>query len=179
MAALERLWRDAAIRSVDPPAAELRHASAQAQVWRDVAGLPTDALHERIARLVDSHRLAIARGDIEWLRELDATWRAAPAMIEDLRVLRAAGEIGLGLGTSGWTGPEIELLVEESFLVPGVPAEDAWRALAEGDRDRARGHVRKAQAERVPLLRSVRAEVWPGFVLDIELRALRALLNRA
>jgi hypothetical protein len=178
MMALERLWRDAAIRCVDPPTAELRRASAPAQAWRDVAGLPTDALHDRIARLVDCHRLAIAQGNIEWLRELDATWRAAPGMIEDLRVLRAVGEIRLGLGMSGWTGPEIELLVEESFLVPGVPAEDAWRALAEGDRDSARRHVRKAQAERAQLLGSVSAEVWPGLVLDVELRALRALLSR-
>jgi hypothetical protein len=178
MMALESLWRDAAIRSVDPPTTELRHASAAAEAWRDVAGLPTDALHDRIARLVDCHRLAIAQGNVEWLRELDATWRAAPRMIEDLRVLRAAGEIGLGLGMSGWTGPEIELLVEESFLVPGVPAEDAWRALAEGDRDRAHGHVLKAQAGRASLLGPIRTEIWPGFVLDVELRALRALLGR-
>ena len=100
-------------------------------------------------------------------------------MIDDLRVLRAIGEIALGLGTSGWTAPEIESLVEESFLVPGVPAEDAWRALAEGDRDRARSHVREAQAARAALLGSVCPEVWPGLILNVELRALRTLLNRA
>jgi hypothetical protein len=169
---VEALWRQAAAAGVDPAIEELLSALP---AWDNVVALPSDALDERLARLFDTHRLAIALRDVDSLRELELTWRSAPALIDSLRVLRARGEINLGLGGRGWMPAELELLVDESFLVVGVPTEDAWRALAVGDTDSARSALERAQAASVI---DVSPLVWPGVVLGVEVRALRTLLAR-
>lgn len=170
---LEELWRRAAVAGADPAIQELLLSAPPA--WDDVVALPSYALDERLARLFDTHRLAIALRDLDALRALELTWRSAPALIDSLRVLRARGEIDLGLGGRGWTPAELEMLVDESFLVVGVPTEDAWRALAHGDIDSARSALERAQAA-APV--GVSPLVWPGVVLGVELRALCALLAR-
>jgi hypothetical protein len=137
--------------------------------------LPSDALDERLARLFDTHRLAIAHSDLDALRVLELTWRSAPALIDSLRVLRAQGEIDLGLGGRGWRLAELEMLVDESFLVVGVPTEDAWRALALGDVGGARSALERALAVSSA---GVSPLMWPGVVLGVELRALHALCAR-
>jgi hypothetical protein len=169
---LEELWRRAAVAGVDPAIEELLSALP---AWDDVVALPSDALDERLGRLFDTHRLAIAHSDLDALRALELRWRSAPALIDSLRVLRARGEIDLGLGGRGWTPAELEMLVNESFLVVGVPTEDAWRALALGDVGSARSALERGRA-----VSSAGASplMWPGVVLGVELRALRALCAR-
>ncbi len=117
-------------------------------------------------------------GDVTWLRRLHEAWSVAPRDIDQLRVLRATGEIGLGLGADGdrphgWSAEEIYDLVAEGFLLPQALSERASMALARGDLDEARTAVQDAIRARA---RDRRPDAGaPGMVLDVELRVLRSL----
>lgn len=178
---LEEVWRSAALPPpADPPRDVLERLTGPDAAWRGVAAWPLEALDERIARLFDTHRLAIALGATAWLERLDEAWRRCPFPVDELRRLRATGEIGLGLGADGWTADQVEALVDERFLIPAAPADAAWIALAAGNRDVAERLVaqlwddRRGSAAAGPD-DAVRA---PGWALGVEPRALRALLGR-
>jgi hypothetical protein len=176
----------------DPPVGELRTHADQSVVWPQVGRLPPDALWDRVGRLFDCHHLAIVDEDTEWLWRLDRLWREAPPYIDELRVVRALGEIGLGLAPGGtrpygWSPAEQCALIDEAFLLPSVPTERAWLALAEGEIDDARGHLAQASALHRDLLLTWRANpeaasaqvrAAPGAALGVELRALGTLVQR-
>ena len=198
-APLEHLWLRAALETVasgelvEPPLAELKRLTRPERAWHEVAPWPAEALQDRIRRLMDSHRLAIAINDMEWLDQLDASWEIAPAVIDQMPRLRARGEIGLGLSPGGprphgWSPAELELLTVESFLLPNAPSDRAWRALAERHTRRARRELAELDArmalaalgwEAAPEdgLRQIRAH--PAAVLRVEARALRALIAKS
>jgi hypothetical protein len=95
---LEGVWQRAALtavatgRVVDPPLGELMRLTTPASAWADLPRWPSESIDDRIGRLRDSHRLAIALGNTAWLSQLDACWSSAVA-IDPLTVLRARGEI--------------------------------------------------------------------------------------
>lgn len=197
-ASLERVWLRAALSAiasgclVDPPIAELKELTTPERAFQGVSPWPTEALGDRIGRLVDSHRLAIAIGDLGWLAQLDASWEAAPPLVDALRKLRAQGEIRLGRspggsGALGWTPDELEALEEESFLRPDAPADRAWRALSMRDRSTALRAIADYQARMTDVARrwEVAAEeglrqiaLYPAAALQIEVRALLRLVER-
>ncbi|MDN5778918.1 MAG: hypothetical protein L0H96_18650 [Humibacillus sp.] len=173
------MWRQAALaplqgaRRVDPPTETLRRLTEPDAAWVGIIGWPLSALDDRIGRLFDCHHLAVALADVTWLRRLHEAWSVAPRDVDELRVLRATGEIGLGLGADGdrphgWSAEEIHDLVAEGFLLPHAPSERAWLALARGDLVEARTAVEDAARARP-------AAGVPGTVLDVELRALGSL----
>lgn len=173
----ESVWRQAAL-AVDPPTESLRRLTEPDAAWTGIAGWPLSALDDRIGRLFDCHHLAIVLADVTWLRRLHEAWSVAPRDVDELRVLRATGEIGLGLGADGdrphgWSAEEIHDLVAEGFLLPHAPSERAWLALARGDLVEARTAVEDAVRARAQDRRPA-ADV-PGILLDVELRALRSL----
>jgi hypothetical protein len=181
---LESVWRQAALaalqggRRVDPPTESLRRLTEPDVAWAGIAGWPLSALDDRIGRLFDCHHLAIALADVTWLWRLHEAWSVAPRNVDELRVLRATGEIGLGLGADGdrprsWSAQEIHDLVAEGFLLPPAPSDRAWLALARGDMGEARTAVQDAVRARARDRRP--NAVAPGMALDVELRALRFL----
>jgi hypothetical protein len=177
---LEEVWRGAALPPpADPPRDVLERLTAPDAAWRGVVAWPLEALDERIARLFDTHRLAIALGATAWLERLDEAWRRCPFPVDELRRLRATGEIGLGLGADGWTAEEVEALVGEHFLIPAAPADAAWIAMAAGDRDVAEQLVAQLEDERRGNAATGldNAALAPGWALGVEPRALRALLG--
>jgi hypothetical protein len=198
-APLERLWLRAALETVasgeliEPPLAELKRLTEPAHAWQQVAPWPAEALQDRIGRLIDSHRLAIALTDMDWLDQLDAAWESAPAVVDHVPRLRARGEIGLGLSPGGrrphgWSPAELGLLTEESFLLPNAPSDRAWRALAEHHPRRARRELADFDARMTLAARSWEAtpenglrqlRAHPSAVLRVESRALRALIARS
>jgi hypothetical protein len=189
---LERLWIRAGLETVagqrlaDPPLGAARRLTDPSRAWSELAPWPAEAWWARIGRLTDSQRLAIARADAAWLDQLDEAWANAPPEIDELRRVRARGEIALARGRPPWTGEEEELLMAESLLVPGAPGDRAWSRLAAGDRPAAGaalGELEELMArtasdwEAAPEdgVRAVRS--YPGWVLGVEARALRTLLR--
>ena len=193
---LEALWREAAHATVargaivDPSLDALRRLSTPAIAWTNIIPWPIDHTHDRIARMFDTHHLAIAVRDRDWLEQLHAAWDAAPW---DFRPhpLRAQGEIALALAPDsprrpGWAPDELQELLEEGQLSPAISSERAWLALATGDRAGARDALadyddelaRRAQtwsaADAVALRRIAGV---PGEVLRAESRALHALVD--
>ncbi len=191
---LEQLWLRAALRTAatgrltDPPVTDLRRLTGPATAWQGIIRWPISAIQDRIDRLVDCHRLAIAYDDPGWLDQLDAAWTAAPVDIDELWPLRGRGEIRLArVGIPGWQPGEVELLIEESFLVPANPADRAWLALAEGDAAAAAEHLAAYEALLADLARGWAAApdegirqicAHPETVLRVQARALRVLVAR-
>ena len=159
--------------------------------WTDIIPWPIDHAHDRLARMFDTHHLAIACRDRDWLLQLHDAWDAAPWKHYRPQPLRAQGEIALALAPDGprapgWSPAEVEELLEEGHLSPHIPSEHAWALLAAGDRDGARDalvahderlpiHIlgELATADEVTVRRIVAA---PDRILRVESRALHALL---
>ena len=139
---LESVWRQAALatlqggRRVDPPTESLLRSTEPDAAWAGIAGWPLTALDDRISRLFDCHHLAIALGDVTWLRRLHEAWSVAPRDIDQLRVLRATGEIGLGLGADGdrphgWSAEESTTWwPRASCCRRRCPSAPGWRSRA-------------------------------------------------
>ena len=195
---LEDIWREAARATiargavVDPPVDRLKDLTTPAIAWSDIVPWPIDHTHARIAAMFDSHHLAIARRDHDWLLQLHDAWDAAPW--EDRpHVVRAQGEIGLALGPDGprqpgWSPDELEGLLEEGHLSPHIPKERAWALLAAGDfagaQDALAEYDEKLPIDARDLATADDAEVrrllgMPGWVLRVESRALHALIDAA
>jgi hypothetical protein len=186
---LEGVWQRAALtavatgRVVDPPLDELMRLTTPASAWADLPRWPSESIDDRVGRLRDSHRLAIALGNTAWLSQLDACWSSAVA-INPLTVLRARGEIDLALGGPGWQPDDLDVLIDEQFIIPTAPGDRAWLALARGDLGGARWHLGEFEAlltttlqrwleARDEGIRQVRAH--PAVVLRVEPRALEFL----
>lgn len=193
---LEDLWREAARTTiahgaiVDPPIDRLKPVTTPGTAWSDIIPWPIDHTHARTARMFDSHHLAIARRDREWLFQLHDAWDVAP-WSDGVLALRAQGEIALALAPDGprkpgWSPDEMEGLLEEGHLSAHIPSERAWSLLAAGDRAGAREALTEYD-EKLPLdLRELtaadEAELRrllgaPGWVLRVESRALHALID--
>jgi hypothetical protein len=157
-----------------------------------VAPWPREDGWYRIAAVSRAHRLAIVRDDLEWLRELDACWDAM-SLDAFASQLRAKGEIGFGLSPAGlhpvgWTPAEVAILIDNDVMREDVFSDQAWIALAAGDLVTARfalteyenflaGFDRKWIGAPVRGVSEGLAN--PDIVLQIERRALSALLDRA
>jgi hypothetical protein len=192
---LEQLWLHAALHSTatgrrtDPPVADLRRLTEPASAWQGLPPWPVAAIQDRIDRLMDCHRLAISYQDADWLDQLDAVWAVAPVDIDELWPLRAQGEIRLArVGAPGWQPDEVELMVEEAFLVPANPADRAWLALAGRDPAAASGHLAAYEALLADLTRTWVATpeegirqicAHPETVLQVQARALHVLVANA
>lgn len=193
---IEDLWREAARATiahgaaVDPPIDRLKRLTTPEVAWTDIIPWPIDHAHDRLARMFDTHHLAIACRDRDWLLQLHDAWDAAPWDYRP-QPLRAQGEIALALAPDGprapgWSPAEVEELLEEGHLSPHIPSEHAWALLAAGDRDGARdalvAHDERlpidigelATADEVTVRRIVAA---PDRILRVESRALHALLD--
>jgi hypothetical protein len=196
---VEGIWLLSALKStaegrpIEPEVDALKQLTTEAQVWEGVSHWPAEYVCNRIVAVVNSHRLAIARHDDDWLTQLHASWEACPKAVDDLWRLRAEGEIGLGLAPGGprpfgWSDEELSLLDEEGFLRADAPQDRAWRALTMRDFEAARQalmeyeHILAAlpqQWEAAPSegLRQILAN--PDAIFQVQRRALAALLERA
>ena len=187
---LEGLWQRAALvaiatgEQVDPALPALMQLTMPDRAWAEVPAWPSDVLTDRCMRLRDTHLLAISLGETSWLSQLDACWSHGIGTVDELTVLRARGEIRLAMGEPGWPQDDLDALLEDGFLVAAAPADRAWLALARGDVDRARRELvalddllsltaQQWQAAPDEGIRQIRA--YPGAVLRVESRALRAL----
>jgi len=193
---LEDIWREAARATiargaiVDPPVDRLKGLTTPATAWSDIIPWPIDHTHARIARVFDSHHLAIALRDRDWLLQLHDAWDVTPWEHEPLG-LRAQGEIALALGPGGprqpgWAPDELEGLREEGHLSPHIPSERAWSLLAAGDlagaREALAEYDEKLPTDARELATTDEAELrrllgMPGWVLRVESRALHALID--
>jgi hypothetical protein len=193
---IEDLWRHAARETiekgavVDPPIDRLKDLTTPEIAWTDIIPWPIDHMHDRLARMFDTHHLAIARGDRDWLLQLHDAWDAAPWDVQP-QPLRAQGEIALALAPGGprapgWSPAEVEELLDAGQLSPHIANERAWALLAAGDRDGAREAL-AAYDEKAPIDVSALATAnetdlrrivgAPGHLLRVESRALHALLD--
>lgn len=198
-ASLERIWHEAALRTlatdetVDPDPAALKPLTIPAVTWRGARDMGAEGLWDRIARLRDCHHLAIVHADREWLASLDECWACAPDLIEPFWPLRARGEIALGRASFPtvepvWNPDEIQMLMEEGFLSLKAPVDRVWLALSAADLDAARSALAEHEArlseareawEHDPLDGLRQALTYPGTVLRTELRALARLVREA
>jgi hypothetical protein len=189
---LEGVWQRAALsvvatsRGVDPPLDELIRLTTPESAWADLPRWPSESIDDRVGRLCDSHRLAIALGNDVWLSQLDACWSSAVA-IDPLTVLRARGEIGLALGGLGWQPDDLEMLIDAEFLIPSAPGDRAWLSLARRDLTGARWHLGELETLLTTALQRWRdapddgirqVRTYPGAVLRVEPRALASLVDR-
>lgn len=196
---LEECWAWAALetvangRKVSPDARKLRQLTMPAVVWLNLPAWPMEFTQARLAAVLDTARWACGDGDVDWLLEIDRCWQSIPEPIRDeVTVLRARGELGLALGPHGarpygWDAEELELL-REDFLSPDDPCDQAWQALAEGDISRASNALERYDpafenagsgwtGDDETVLRQIMT--FPARVLGVEVRALRALIERA
>lgn len=193
-ASLEQAWREAALFTLAtdqvhlPDVFILKPLTAVSQTW---AALPysLEAVQDRIGCLRDCHHLAIALNDADWLTDLLDCWLQAPNLVDELWILRARGEISLGLQflgyfSQGWSSEDLDWLVEESFLRLDVPSDQAWWFLAQNNRSEARRAVReyetrlsrvKCEWEREPEQGLPQILAYPSSVMHVELNALTAL----
>jgi hypothetical protein len=186
---LDGVWQRAALSAIatgrvaDPPLAELVRLTTPETAWADLPRWPSESIDDHVARLRDSHRLAIALGNTAWLSQLDACWSSAVA-IDPLTVLRARGEIDLARGGPGWQPDDREMLIEEQFLLPTAPSDRAWLALARRDPGGARWHLGELEVLLTTTLQRWReapdeglrqVRVHPDVVLRVEPRALEFL----
>ena len=94
---IEDLWREAARATiahgaaVDPPIDRLKRLTTPEVAWTDIIPWPIDHAHDRLARMFDTHHLAIACRDRDWLLQLHDAWDAAPWDYRP-QPLRAQGE---------------------------------------------------------------------------------------
>jgi hypothetical protein len=190
---LDGVWRHAALATiaagqpVDPPTEALRGLAAPSRAWDDVPQWPVEALDDRVGRLRDTHRLAIVRRDRAWLTELADSWRAASGLIDALTRLRFLGEIDLAMGGRGWSADEVDMLMDEGFLIPDAPGDRAWLSLSRSAPDRIAGLISELDDrmdadwrgwERSPADGLRQALAHPGAVIRVEQRALSALARR-
>jgi hypothetical protein len=193
---IEDLWREAARASIahgaviDPPVDGLKRLTTPETAWTDIIPWPIDHAHDRLARMFDTHHLAIAYGDRDWLLQLHDAWDAAP-WDDRAQSLRAQGEIALALAPDGprrpgWSPEEVEELLEAGHLSPHIPNEHAWALLAAGDPAGAREAL-VTYDEKLPLdwdalaaaddVERRRLAAAPDRILRVESRALHALLD--
>ena len=198
-ASLEALWRRCALASladgrlVEPATAEVRRLTAPDLVWSDVPPWPMEYWWDRISAVRTAHHLAIAIDDRAWLEELFASWALAPEGEDGPVGLYARGQIGLALGADGprpqgWSAEEQSCLEEDGYLSRDGSPDQVWRALADGNRSRARHALAEYETmlaglpqrwERAPDEGLRQALSHPDVVLQFERRALGVLVARA
>jgi hypothetical protein len=195
------IWVLSALRSVvegkpvDPEIDALKQFTTRARIWEGLKpAWPPDHVGAVIVAIVSSHRLAIVKRDDDWLTELLAGWDGRPEYdVHYLLQLRVEGEIGLGLAPGGsrpfgWSEEEIVELEEEGFLGGDEPSERVWCALARRDFEAARRAFVKYEQflaalpekwEAAPKEGLFQILSMPDLVLQVQRRALAALLDRA
>lgn len=194
---MDQIWIEAALKTRStgdyhlPQASMLKPLTVASKIWSDIDYHPEFIL-DRIGRMRDCHHLAIVIEDTEWLWCLQNCWIHAPPTIDELCILRAKGEIALGLGAlgcpiEGWSSEDLYFLVEEAFLRLDAPSDLAWWLLGTQQAHKALPSILKYEA----LLSEVQKGwdedsqdgmqqilTYPGSVLRVELKALLFLYHK-